>query len=203
MPEPKVAQLLQRVAAALKPLGVRWYVFGAQAVIAAGVVRFTADLDITTEDVPAEALRRQLGKAGFVLRRDIAGLAELVAHHRILPLEDRATGFHLDVVRAGPGLEEELLSRAVLRRVGRMKIPFVSTSDLVALKVIAGREKDLEDVRALLRSETPELDVRAVRSVLERLASAIDDSTLVPLFEQQLAAVEAARRPLTRRRRRR
>lgn len=102
MPPPLVAEHLRRIAAALRPLGIRWYVFGAQAVIAAGAVRQTADLDITTEDVPAAVLEAALRKAGFHLRSDIPGLRDLVEHHRVIPLQHRRSGFQLDVVRAGP-----------------------------------------------------------------------------------------------------
>jgi hypothetical protein len=45
-------------------------------------------------------------------------------------------------VRAGPGLEQEMLARAVTRRIGRHLIPFVETNDLLVLKVLAGRLGD-------------------------------------------------------------
>lgn len=183
MPSPDIAEQLRRIAAALKPLGVRWYVFGAQAVIAAGAVRTTADIDITTEDVPVERLRSALKKAGFSLRKGIDGVDELIEHHRILPLE-HASGLQLDVVRAGPGPEQEMLDRLIHRKVGRALIPFVSTDDLLVLKVLAGRDKDLEDVRALLRGRSPEIHVETVRMRLAELEALLDDSTLVALFER-------------------
>ena len=34
---------------AFRDLGVRWYIFGAQAVIAAGAPRLTEDVDVTVE----------------------------------------------------------------------------------------------------------------------------------------------------------
>lgn len=172
MPGPDIGHQLRRIAAALKPLGVRWYFFGDQAVIAAGAVRTTADLDITTEDMPVEKLRRALTKAGFTPRRDITGIDELIEQHRILPLE-HASGLQLDVVRAGPGPEQEMLGRLIHRKVGRSLIPFVSTDDLLVLKVLAGRDKDLEDVRALL-----------------------DDSTLVALLERLCLESKPSRRAL-------
>lgn len=192
MRAPRVAEHLRAVARALKLLRVRWYVFGAQAVIAAGAVRSTADLDITTDDVPVAALRTALAKAGFILRRDLAGVEELIEHHRILPLEHKATGFHLDVVRAGPGLEQEMLGRPIFRKVGRTAVPFVDTNDLLVLKVLAGRPKDLEDVRALLRGGSREIDVRLVRKRLRALGKLIDDSSLAESFERELAAIRRA-----------
>lgn len=194
MPPPSIAEHLARIARALVPLGIRWYVFGAQAVIAAGAVRTTADIDITTEDVPPELLQQALKKAGFVLRRDIEGLDELVRHHRILPLEHARSGLQLDVVRAGPGLEEQMMDRAILRRVGRTSIPFVSTDDLLVLKVLAGRAKDLEDVRALLRAAAAEVDVSTVSERLAALGALIDDSSLVATFDQLVAEGAPPRR---------
>jgi hypothetical protein len=63
---------------------------------------------------------------------------------------------------------------------------FVSTNDLLVLKTLAGREKDLEDIRALLRSASDEIEVAVVRRRLDEIASLIDDSTLRALFDDQL-----------------
>ncbi len=188
---PSIAEHLGTIAAALGRLGVRWYVFGAQAVIAAGVVRESADIDITTEDVPVARLKRALASAGFGLRKGIAGLDELIERHRILPLQHRRTGLLLDVVRAGPGPEEAMLGRVIRRRVGRRLIPFVETNDLLVLKILAGRDKDLEDVRGLLRTGSPEIDVAVVRARLGELGRLIDDANLVGSFDAQVA--DAAR----------
>lgn len=188
MQAPDVRKHLLAVSRALQPLGVRWYVFGAQAVIAAGAVRQTADIDITTDDVPVEKLQHALAKAGFVLREGIGGIEELIKHHRILPLQHRRDGLQLDVVRAGPGPEEGMLERAIFRRIGRTKVPYIETNDLLVVKTLAGREKDLEDIRALLRSKSPEIDVAVVRQRLSELGALIDDSTLVELFDRQQAA---------------
>ena len=185
-PAASVAEHLQAIAAALKPLGIKWYVFGAQAVIAAGAVRVTADIDITTEDTSVSELRSVLEKAGYVLRPDIEELEELIEHHRILPLVHAKTGMQLDVVRAGPGPEEGMLERVVLRRVGKKQIPFVSTNDLLVLKTLAGREKDLGDIRALLSAATAEIDLALVRKRLDELGRLIDDSTLRRSFDEQV-----------------
>lgn len=199
MRAPSIAVELQAIDRALSPLGIRWYVFGAQAVIAAGAVRQTADIDITTEDVPAARLRAALARAGYVLRRDVEGVEDLIAHHRILPLEHRKTGLQLDVVRAGPGLEEAMLARAIARKVGRRSIPFIETNDLVVLKILAARGKDLDDVRALLRSQSPEIDARVIRQRLRELGTLLDDSTLVEAFDALVTeTTRRAKRPRAR-----
>ncbi|MCC7383401.1 MAG: hypothetical protein IT384_16305 [Deltaproteobacteria bacterium] len=168
-------------------LGVRWYVFGAQAVIAAGVPRFTADVDVTVE-LPPGGSRRLLSVLGrrFSLQK-LRNAEAFIEQARVIPLVHRSTDIPVDVVLAGPGLEEEMLARVQLRRVGaRLEIPFVATTDLVALKVLAGRDKDLEDVRALLRAKPAELSVAKVRAALRRIGALLDDSTLLETFEVQV-----------------
>ncbi len=201
MPKPNVAALLQKIAIALKPLKTRWFVFGAQAVVAAGASRSTADLDLTVEASDLRALLRAMKKAGLVPRRDIDDLDEVMEHLRVLPLEQRTTGFQVDVVRAGPGLEELMLDRAIVRRIGRHDVPFIETNDLLVLKTLAGREKDLEDVRSLLRLKLKAIDLELVRRRLAELQQLIDDSTLMPLFEQQVKAAMPQPRNQSRRRR--
>jgi len=95
----------------------------------------------------------------------------------------------LDVVRAGPGREQQMLTRVMMRKLGRTQIPFIDTNDLLVLKTLAGREKDLEDVRALLRGKSAEIEVEVVRSRLDELGALIDDSTLRELFDDQVRAV--------------
>ncbi len=184
MSTPNVAALLRKIASALNPLRVRWYVFGAQAVVAAGAVRATADIDITTEDVPPARLVKALARAGFELRSGIDDLESVLEELRVVPLQHKASGFQLDVVRAGPGLEEQMLERAIVRKVGNTRIPFIETNDLITLKVLAGREKDLEDVRTLLRLDLAEVKVDTVRRRLREIEQLLDDSTLVAVFDR-------------------
>jgi hypothetical protein len=74
MPVPPAAlELLAALLPVLARWG-RWYVFGAQAVIAYGVPRLSADVDVTLQLVPNEPERfaREMAAAGFALRIDDA-----------------------------------------------------------------------------------------------------------------------------------
>jgi len=193
VPVPDVARLLTELARALKVGAHRWYVFGAQAVIAAGVPRATADIDITVESADTVGLVSRLKKAGFALRPEAAD-PSFVRVTRVLPFQHTRTGYGLDVVLAGPGLEEQFLGRVRRRRIGRALVPFIDTNDLLVLKVLAGRPKDLEDVGALLRTGSNEIQVSTVRTQLADVERLIDDSTLVARFDE-LVAANGRRRP--------
>lgn len=183
-----VPAALADLAAAFAQLGVRWYVFGAQAVIAAGVPRLSADIDVTVE-VPrggTRALLAALAKHGIGLR-DVVDVAAFIAETRVIPAIHDASQMPIDVVLAGPGLEEDMMARVRLRSVGAVEIPFVDTADLIALKLLAGRAKDLEDVRALARAAPAELSLTIARERVAVLGALIDDSTLVDTFDRLVA----------------
>lgn len=190
-----VPRALADLTRAFASLRVRWYVFGAQAVIAAGVPRLTADIDVTVE-LPrggVDALLDALGRRGVVLRA-MDDPRAFIAETRVIPALHRASGLPVDVVIAGPGLEEEMLARAHARIVGGAKVPFVDTADLVALKMLAGRAKDLEDVRALVRAAPPDLSLAVARARVVQLGSLLDDASIARAFDD-LVAAKPRRRP--------
>ncbi|HVV82536.1 MAG TPA: hypothetical protein VHE35_05625 [Kofleriaceae bacterium] len=198
-----VSAALADLAATFDALGVRWYVFGAQAVIAAGVPRLTADIDVTAEPPRggARALIAALSRHGITLR-DVGDVASFIAETRVVPAVHGASTLPIDIVLAGPGLEHDMLDRARRRSVGGHAIPFVDTADLVALKLLAARDKDLEDVRALLRAAPPELSLSTVRERVATLAALIDDSTLATTLDRLIDDAARARPPNARRPRR-
>ena len=190
MPAPDVTKLLAALARAFARHKLKWYVFGAQAVAAAGVPRLTADIDVTVDCLDTAVLLQALSAAGFQIR-DVGDVDSFLSQTRVLPATHRTTGYELDVVLAGPGLEEEMLNRVILRKIGRTQIPFIDTNDLVVLKILAGRPKDIEDVAALVRLQGNELILEIVRRRLHELESLLDDSTLLKQLNQICARSEA------------
>lgn len=182
--------LLASLAAVLSRLQARWYVFGAQAVVIWGRPRLTADIDVTVRMNPEEPerLARALEAAGFSLR--FGDAPDFLRRTRVLPFVHAASGLPVDIVLAGPGLEELFLSRAVPVTVGNLVVPVISPEDLVATKILAGRPKDLEDVRSVLRERLSTLDLDTVRSTLGLIEDALGQSDLRPAFERELAQLQ-------------
>ena len=196
MPSPSSvpAELLAELAAALGRVRAQWYLFGAQAVVIWGRPRLTADIDVTVRLVPEdpERLARSLKDAGFVPR--FGASDDFLRRTRVMPFVHASSGFPLDVVLAGPGLEELFLSRAVPVPIGDIVVPVIKPEDLVATKILAGREKDLEDVRSVLRERQDMLDLALIRTTLTSLEEALGQSDLLPVFERLLADLETRRR---------
>ena len=160
----------------------RWYLFGAQAVVAYGVPRFSADVDVTLALAPddPELFVRDMEAGGFTLRVDDP---EFVRQTRVLPFVHAATGMPLDVVLAGSGLEEEFLDRAKTSDLGGVRVPVIDIADLVIAKILAGRPKDIEDARSLWGLHGSHIDRRRIRRVLRLLEEALGQSDLLSGFE--------------------
>jgi hypothetical protein len=178
-----VVDTLVDLAAVFEKLGIRWYLFGAQAAILHGIARATADIDVTIDpaDLSTTVIAGALTSHGFVLRIDNEDFIEKT---RVLPISHIASGVPVDVVLAGPGLEELFFERVVERTIGGTKIPVASAEDIIVMKVLAGRPKDLEDVRGIVSARGDDLDAPLIRETLHLLEAALDQSDLSPLFEQ-------------------
>lgn len=177
--EDTAAGVLAALGRTLNARKVRWYVFGAQAVIHWGRPRLSADVDITvgTPVEEARGLAAALMEAEFdPLVEDVEGFVERT---RVLPIRHRPSGLPVDVVFGGSALENEFLERAIEARIAGVRVPMIAPEDLIVTKLLAGRPKDIEDVRGILSIRGATLELDCIRSVLSRLESALDRSDLV------------------------
>jgi len=164
--------------------GLQWYVFGAQAAIVWGSPRLSADVDVTAAIKP-ETLTvyiDAMSSHGFELAIDDS---EFIARTRVLPFVHRTSGMPLDVVLAGPGLEEEFLRRAIRVDVDGTPVPVISPEDLIITKILAGRPKDVEDIRSVIHERRASLDEARIREVLRLLEQALGQSDLLPIFVKE------------------
>lgn len=155
-----VADLLADLARAFDAHGISWYLFGAQAAIVYGVARLTADVDVTAR-APATDVDWLTALESHGFRRRPADAA-FIAETRVVPVAHIASGLPVDIVLAGPGLEDEFLQRAVTRSIDGVEVPVIDISDLVILKLLANRPKDLDDVMSLLRIHGDGIDAGRV-----------------------------------------
>ncbi len=184
------AELLAAAAGAIEKWCDGWYLFGAQAVVVWGRPRLTADVDVTirlrSEDTAS--FWHDMEKAGFRLR--VPEPEPFLALTRVLPFLHVPTQLPLDVVLAGPGIEDRFIERAVRIEIEGLSVPVASPEDLIVMKALAGRAKDLEDVRTVLMERLASLDIAYIKSMLGTLEQALGQSDLLPLLEAEIARVE-------------
>lgn len=187
-----ISDVLRDLKTCFSQRGVRWYLFGAQAAILYGSARLTADVDVTvalgTTSVPELVALLQRRRFQARVRLD----ERFIAASRVLPLTHTPSGIPVDVVLAGPGLEEIVLGRVRKVRVGSAIFPVISPEDLIVLKLLAGRPQDLSDVQAVLAGGE-RIDAASIRTTLAMVEGAIDQSDLSPRFEAIFARIAHAR----------
>ncbi|MCU0255626.1 MAG: nucleotidyl transferase AbiEii/AbiGii toxin family protein [Vicinamibacterales bacterium] len=171
----------------------RWpaCVIGGLAVQRWGEPRLTRDVDVT---VLTGAGREQefvsSALAAFEPRRADAGPFALAT--RVL-LVRSAAGIDLDIALGGIPFEEELMARASVHEFAPdCRLSTCSAEDLVVLKAVAGRARDLADLETIVARQFGRIDVGRVRRWLACFAEVIEDRDPVSAFETCLAA--AARR---------
>ena len=179
-----IGEVLAALGTCFDSLGVRWYLFGAQAAIFHGVARLTADVDVTVlpELHSTGRLASAMEANGFRLR--VTATDDFVARTRVLPFVHSATRLPVDVVLAGPGIEEQFLDRAEFHVLEGVRVPIATVEDLVTMKILAGRPKDLDDAKGMLRARSEEIDLDHVRRMLQLLEEALSQSDLIPQLEQ-------------------
>lgn len=125
-------------------------VIGGQAVLVYGEPRLTKDIDVTlgvgldrldaVERLTARLHLRILPKA----------LREFVKKTMTLPALEEKSGIRVDFIFSFSPYERQAIERARTVRFGRTPVKFASLEDLIIHKLIAGRPRDLEDVKSVV-----------------------------------------------------
>jgi hypothetical protein len=181
--EETLGALLHRLFDLIESDGHRGLVIGAVAVSTMSVERFTTDIDATVS-VDNDSLERfftSARAAGFVPR--VSNFVEFAKQSRMILLADSETGTGVDLSMAATPFEEEAIDRARYVTYGDWEIPVATAEDLIVWKMIASREKDIEDVRNLVDMNR-DLDLRRVRHWLREFDAVLDNPGLPAHFER-------------------
>ena len=183
------AELLARLGRGLDAAGLPYMVIGGQAVLLHGEPRLTRDVDVTLGAglERLDDLLRALTPMGL---RPLVDPADFTRRTLVLPCEDPATGLRVDFILSFTPYEHAAIARALAVTVGGATVRFATAEDLVVHKILAGRPRDLEDVRGVLR-KTPGLEAGRVRAALGEIGEAVAEP-LVERFDALVA--EEARR---------
>ena len=168
--EPDFADLLGRLERALAAHDLPFMLIGGQAVLLHGEPRLTHDVDVTL-DAPPSRLRDVLAacsEIGLVpLPSDVGAFVRATF---VLPCADEHTDIRVDLIFSTTEYESQAIGRAVRVDVAGNAVPFAAAEDLVLHKLFAGRDRDLEDARGVVRRKGDELDWAYLRSWGERFA---------------------------------
>ncbi len=173
--EPTAVEVARTLADALEERGLPYAIGGAIALAYYAPPRATVDVDVNVFVSPAQRLREVLAaltKAGFVADGDEAGVRRQACEEG--QFRGRLGALTVDVFVPAIDYYAEMAARR--RSVPLLGRPawILSPEDLVVLKLLFFRRKDLADVEAVLRDQGASLDRGFVRAKLAELVGAGD-----------------------------
>jgi Nucleotidyl transferase AbiEii toxin, Type IV TA system len=187
---------LQRLIVALAAL-MRWFdehalqaaVIGGVGASLRGKPRLTKDIDAVVVDADAEALVRSGAEFGFAPR--IADAIEFARNTRVLLLRYSPAVVDLDLSLGMLPFEHEVVDRATLVDAGEVSVRVASAEDLVIMKAVAGRARDIADIENLV-SANPDLDVERIRRWVREFSSVLETPEM---YEKLEVLLKARQRP--------
>ena len=131
-------------------------IIGGVAASVLGVPRFTADVDVVIL-LAVDRLPRLLESAaelGLVPR--IADAEEFARRNRVVLLRHEESGIAVDVSMGMLPFEDEVVARSTVHRIGDLELRLPTSEDLIILKAVAHRGKDLLDIEGIVRGHPAE-----------------------------------------------
>lgn len=168
-------------------------VIGGVAASILGRPRATRDVDavILLDQGEWETFLAAGARFGFRPRRpDSLALAKQA---RIFLVRHEASGIDADIALGALPFEHEAIDRAVWIEVGGVRIPLPSPEDLIVMKAVARRSRDLADIEAILDAH-PKLDLRRIRRWLREFSSTLDTPGILKGFESILTQKRAKKK---------
>jgi hypothetical protein len=166
----KLEAALVEVASLPDELSIPYMLIGGLAVSIWGEVRATLDADFSLWVEPQD-LERVVHGISVRLHPIPSDPLSFVTASRVLPVR-ASSGVRADLVFASLPAERETLARAVVKSIQGRSVMVASVEDLIWMKLLSERQKDIEDATLLLRRFAGVLD----RDYLEPLLRQISDS---------------------------
>jgi hypothetical protein len=158
--------------------------FNNQGVIIGGIAasllgspRFTADLDavilVSFDDIPR--LLKEDAQRGLESRiTDSEGFARI---NRVLLLRHITSGIDIDLSLGILPFEIEMVKRSRVFNSGNILIRLPTPEDLIIMKAVARRPKDLADIQAIA-ANLPDLDKKWIQNWINQFGEALDSPEL-------------------------
>ena len=161
----ELEEAFDRAVEAFRDSGAAYALIGGFAVAVHGLPRPTRDIDFLIH-VPRIAIPKLLEKLldrGFTFQ--LTDVIKRLGESHLA--EIRYAGVRVDLLDAAPlPLFQRMVERGKEHTIRGHQVRVATPEDLIALKMIACREDDIRDVRAILAAQGKNLDLEAVRRTL-------------------------------------
>lgn len=169
-------------------------VIGGVAASLLGRPRATRDIDalVWLDESEWEGFLAKGAQFGFAPR--LTDAVTFAHQARVLLVRHEPSGIDLDIAFGALLFEEEAIARTVWHEVGGVRIPLPLPEDLVIMKAVAHRPRDMADIESIL-DVYPTLDVARVRRVVREFAAALETPELLEDFNGLVTRWRKGKKP--------
>ncbi|HVN14694.1 MAG TPA: nucleotidyl transferase AbiEii/AbiGii toxin family protein [Anaerolineales bacterium] len=167
-------EAVQRLLAKFDNRGV---IIGGIAVGFLGRPRLTEDVDamflLSAQDIPKflEAAKNEN------IEPRIPNADEFARKNRVLLLQHSPTETNIDISLGIMPFEEEMVERGVIQSTATLSVRLPSPEDLIVMKAVAHRLKDLEDIQTIV-DKNPKLDISRIEKWVKQFAEVLEMPSL-------------------------
>ncbi len=180
-----LSDVIENIARLFESLNVQYAIMGGIAVRAYGIPRATYDVDFTAavEEKNLPGLFEGVQALGYTVPDPyLAGWRDEIGGMKLLKFRVhlQGRGIDIDVFLAESAFQDEVLNRRCRLKLNGIEVWLVSPEDLILLKLIANRPRDIADIGDVLFMQG-QLDLSYLQSwagqlkISERLANALKD----------------------------
>ena len=175
--------VLASLAAWLKDAGIRGAVIGGVAASLHGRPRMTQGVDavIWLDTAQLQAYLDAGSRFGFKAR--ISDAVEFAASNRVLLMTHEPSRTPVDITLGALPFEEEAIARASISTVRGVSFPVITPEDLVIMKAVAHRPRDMADIESVMDA-TPQIDMNRIRHWVSQFASALEAPEILDDLER-------------------
>ena len=146
-----------------------------------------------TQDVDALAILPDEEWANAVSTAASHGILPRIEHpldfarrSRVLLMRHVESAIDIDVIFGGLLFEQAAIDNSKIHDIGGLRVRLPRVEDLLVMKAVARRPKDLQDIEGLLAAH-PEVDVATVRQWVSEFAADMSMSDMLDDFDKLLA----------------
>lgn len=161
-------------------------VIGGVAASVLGRPRLTQDIDALAVLPEEEWARAVNSAAAFGIAPRIPDARAFATRSRVLLMRHTKSGIDLDITFSGLPFEQTAVELSRFHDVAGVSVRLPRVEDLLVMKAIARRPKDLEDIRGLLAAH-PEADTASARRWIREFATATGMSDMLAEFDELIA----------------
>ncbi len=121
------------------------------------------------------------GRFGF--RPRVPEPLDFATRNRVLLFRHEPSSIDLDISLGGLPFDEEAIARCIHRTVAGVNIPLISHEDLLVMKAVAHRPRDLADIEGIL-DRNPGLNLERARDWIREFSAALDRPEIFDDFQK-------------------